>query len=247
MNIDEAKVFVEKNSRQLNDENRLARCVDGRYENIPNMPLISKPGADAGDLMVAFGALNILQTDLPKEDVMMSVLEVIGGVKNFRFHTDSHADSSTPGIGCGHIKQAKTDPQSYGLKQQQIDFIFDQLPKLLGHGAVQEVLQGEHAEQAVIVVDSEINGVEPLWRDGENIREAFIYQKTLHSEQLQKLTKILQQKLAATGQVFEEQIISKAIDEAFGKQLTETLNRLANGLPVYTAEINEVGEVVITA
>lgn len=247
MNLEEAQVFVEMNSQPLTDINQYSRCVDGRYEGVQNFPMAAKPGADVGDVMAAFGALNILNLTLPNETVLASVVSSIGGTEKFSFHTDDHAEPSQPGLGCGHIKQALTDPVAYGVTQEQMNFIVEELPKLLEQGAHQEVLHGNHAEQAVVVVDSEKYGVLPLVRVGDNLREAFVYHKTLHTKQLATISNALQEALAASGQVVEEFQIRKALDDAFGKQLGETLKRLANGLPVFTAMIDDEGAVSIAS
>ncbi|HEX3095926.1 MAG TPA: hypothetical protein VHQ20_02285 [Patescibacteria group bacterium] len=246
MNIDEAQGFVEANKRLITETNKLARCVDGRYENIEDIPMIAKPGADAGDVMAAFGALNLLQQTLPSGVIFDIVAQSIGGVQNFRFHTDDHAGDAI-GMGCGHIKQAKLDPTAYGLQQDQIDFIFDQLPGVLVQGAWQEVLHGDHAEQAVVVVDSENYGVLPLLRSADTLQEAFIYQKTIHAQQLAKISKLMQENFAEQGVVVEEPQILEALNNAFGKQLGETLKRLAKDLPIYTAKINAEGAVELSA
>lgn len=243
MNLDEAQTFVDMTSQALTDTNKYARCVDGRYEGIKNCPMIAKPGGDVGDVMAAFGALNLLNLSLAPEKVLDAVIQVAGGIEHFNFHTDDHAEPSDVGLGCGHIKQAKLDPASYGVTAEQMEFIVSQLSGLLEKGAHQEVLHGDHAEQAVIVVDSETHSLLPLARIGDNVREAFIYQKTLHTQQLDQLVKLLQEALASDGQAVEEQAIRTAIYDAFGKQLAETLKRLANGLPVYTAMIDAEGVV----
>lgn len=247
MNLDEAQTFVDMNSKSLTGTNKYARCVDGRYEGIEDMPMIAKPGGDVGDVMAAFGALNLLKLTLPPETVLNAVIQVAGGVEHFNFHTDDHAEPSEVGLGCGHTKQAKLDPEAYGVTAEQMEFIVGQLPGLLEKGAHQEVLHGDHAEQAVIVVDSETHGVMPLIRLGPTVREAFIYQKTIHTEQLDLVVRLLQEALAADGQVVEEQALRTAIYDAFGKQLGETLKRLAKGLPVYTAMIDAEGVVSIAS
>ncbi len=245
MNREEAQAFVETNKQQITDANNFARCVDGRYENIQDMPLGARPGGDVGDVMAAFGALNLLQKDLEPQVVIDTVLKLTNGANHFNFHTDTHAEPSAVGLGCGHFKQAKLDPAAYGVTQEQMDFLASALPGLVEEGAHQEVLQGDHAEQAVIVVDSETHGILPLQRDGEDLKETFVYQKTLHSKQLDKLANLLQEALAEKGEVVESTDVRKALDEAFGKQLTETLKRLADGLPVYVAKINSEGQVEI--
>mgnify|MGYP007089347195 CR=1 FL=1 len=247
MNLEEAQVFVEMTSQPLTEFNRQARCVDGRYENIQNFPMIAKPGGDVGDVMAAFAALNLLQKSLPNEIVLNAVVSIAGGPQKFSFHTDDHAEPNQPGLGCGHLKQAVTDPEAFGLTNGQTDFLVAQLPNLLEQGAHQEVLHGNHAEQATIVVDSETHGIMPLIRVGDNVRSAFVYQKTLHTQQLDALGKILQEELAKQGEVIEDHEIRKALDDAFGKQLTEILKRLASNLPVYTAMIDSEGSISIAS
>lgn len=245
MDIEQAQTFVEMNSKKLTDFNMHARCISGRYESFENFPMIAKPGADLGDVMAAFGALNILQQNLPNEVVLNAVVTSVGGLNSFRFHTDDHTEPSDLGAGCSHTGQAKIDPTAYGVTQEQMDFIFSELPKLVEKGAQQDVLHGNHAEKAIIVIDSETYGVTPLIHLGPNIRSAFIYQKTLHIQQLDKLGKLLQEALAAQGQAVEDHDIKKALDDVFGKQMAETLKRVAPGLPVFTANIDTEGVVTI--
>lgn len=245
MNIEDAQAFVEMNSKELTDQNMHGRCISGRYESFENFPMIAKPGADAGDIMAAFGALNILQQSLPPETVLKAVLDVVGGASSFRFHTDDHTEPTDLGAGCSHLILAKNSPETFGVTKEQMEFIFAQLPKLVEQGAQQEVLHGDHAEQAVIVIDSEHYGVSPLVRLGPRVRSAFIYQKTLHTQQLDKLAKLLQEALATQGHPVEDFAIRKALDDAFGKQLAETLKRLAEGLPVFTANVDAEGVVTI--
>ncbi len=246
MNKEEVKVFIESNKRQITDVNNFSRCVDGRYEDIQNMPLGAKPGGDVGDVMAAFGALNLLRKELEPQLVIDAALKLVGGEKNFNFHTDTHADPSDVGLGCGHFKQAKLDPIAYGVTQEQMDYLANALPGLLKQGAQQEVLRGDHAEQAVVVVDSKDYGLLPLLRDGEDLKETFVYQKTLHLKQLDSLANLLQETLASKGEVVESTDIRKALEEAFGRQLTETLKRLAEGLPLYVAKIGADGQIDIS-
>ena len=245
MDIEQAQTFVEMNSKKLTDMNMHSRCISGRYESFENFPMIAKPGADPGDVMAAFGALNALQLTLPPETVLNAVVTMVGGAQSFRFHTDDHTEPTDLGAGCDHLTQAKIDPTAYGVTQEQIDFIFGQLPKLIEQGAVQEVLHGNRSEQAIIVIDSEHYGVTPLIHLGPNIRSAFIYQKTLHTQQLDRLVKLLQEALATQGQAVEDHAIRKALDDASGQQMAETLKRIAQGLPVFTANIDAEGVVTI--
>lgn len=246
MNDEQVVQFAEAARIPLAVDNLISRCVDGRYENIEQFPVVAKPGGDAGDALIAFGAMNILDRDLDHAAVFEAVIRAVGGKEKFNFHTDEHAenDGALAGMGCGHIKHAKNDPNAYGVKAEQINYIFEQLPILISQGANQEVLQGAHAEQAVVVVHSEYFGLKPLVRsEGGALLEAFIYQQTSHEKQLDSLARNLQEVFAVAGMVVEEPDIRKAIDDAFAKQLNETLQRLAKDLPVYTVSIDDQGKV----
>ena len=247
MNLDEAQTFVEMNNKLVSETNVGSRCIDGRYENISDIPLIAKPGGDVGDIMALFCALNFLKISLPNETILNIVVGFVGGAPHFNFDTDDRTEPADVGYGCDHFKEAKLHPESYGITNEQIDFIGMQLPGLLEKGAHQEVLHGNHAEQAVIVVDSETHGISPLLRLGESLREAFVYQKTLHTKQLDTLANMLQEELAASGQVVEQNTLRAAVYDASAKQLTQTLKILASDLPVYTALIDSHGEVSIAS
>jgi hypothetical protein len=249
MNLEVAQTFVEMNSRPITEANRSSRCIDGRYIETENCPLASKPGGDAGDLLAAFAALNILQIAVDPQIVLNAVLETVGGAANFQFHTDDHAGgvNGPAGLGCGHLKQAQNDPVSYGVTQHQVDFIFQSLPKLIEQGAHQEILHGEHQEQAVLVTNSQTHGVVPQVTLGQRVISAFVYQQSLHAEHLDKLAKVMQTTLAANGVTVEEPQLRQALDQALGKQISETLKRLAKGLPVYTVLIDSEGEVSVAS
>lgn len=239
MTAEQLENFVNSNKFSITDENKLARCVDGRYENLDNFPAIAKPGADGGDVMAAFGAINLLGKNLPNEKVLDAVLAAVGGPGKFCFHTDEHSehDNAGTGMGCGHMKKAKLEPDAYGLKQEQIDFLFDQLPKLVESKAHQEVLKGDHEETAVVVVESDEYSLKPLLRTESGVEEVFVYQKTLHEQQLDQITRNLQEAILETGEVVEESEVATALRDSFATQLTATLSRLAAGLPVYHVKI----------
>lgn len=247
MNLDEAQTFVEMNSKLLDGTNKYSRCIDGRYENAGDLAMIAKPGADVGDVMVLFGALNFLKISLPNEAVLAVVVEAVGGPQHFNFDTDDQTEPTDFAAGCDHFAQARYNPEAYGLTAEQISFISTQLAGLVQQGARQEVLHGNYAEQAVIVVDSESHSISPLLHLGDNVRAAFVYQKTLHTQHLDVLAKKLQEALAVNGQAIEQDALRTAIYDASAKQLGATLKLLAKNLPVFTALIDEQGEVSIAS
>ncbi len=247
MNKEQVKTFADNAKIQATDACMISRCVDGRYEGLENFPVIAKPGGDVGDVMTALAAINLLDSDASTEEVLKIVVDAVGGTDKFNFHTDNHAeqDQLGAGQGCGHIKLAKQNAEAYGLKQDQIDLVVSKLPELKHQGAHQEVLHGDHAEQAVVVVDSENYGLKPLVHGADGtVVEAFIYQKTLHNKQLDKLALEMAAQLFGDGSKTIEQV-RESLTKGFNIQLTETLSRLANGLPVYEVHIDNQGVVTV--
>lgn len=233
MNEKEIVEFASANLYEVMDSNYYSRCVDGRYsENNPGT--IARAGANAGDLEAAFGALNKFEINVPNEVVLESLIQTLGGVENFHFHTDSHSEAA--GMGCGHVKHSVTDPTNYGLTLEQGDFIRFSLVELKKQGAKETSLEGEHKESGVIIIESGNYSLKPQDTEG---RQAFVYQKTLTEQFLEKFGKILFTKVQEkTPDISEQEFIQELIS-ASDKQLNETVSRLAKGLPVYKVKIGE--------
>ncbi len=243
MSLAEAEQFAQANVYKIQDFR--SRCVDGRYDGDDNLPAIAKPGGDAGTVMIAFGALNKLGINPESAEVLGVVETLVGGSEKFSFHTDSHAehDHAGAGMGCGHLKQAKLDPSAYGLEQSQIDSLIGGLPNELEHGARQEVLQGDHGEQAVMVVVSDEFSLKPKQADGT---QAFVYQKTYDEKLQEQLSKALYEKFKGNYLDVSLEKIDQAVTEVAAIQLQETLKRLAGGLPVYIVTVDEAGQVTVS-
>ncbi len=252
MNLDQVTQFVNQNKFLITPANLQSRCVDGRSpenENPDRIPAIAKPGGDVGEVITTFGALNKLGQKLPEQEVLDSVVEAVGGLANFKFHTDIHAEEKNAGtgLGCGHIRETVLDPYDYELTPEQTAFIKGILPDLLEKGAKQVVLTGDHEEEAVLVIDSKYFGVRPNGLLGNERVQVFSYQAPLHAEQLDKLSEILSKKLRATGQEVDEVLLRKTLDEVFKIQLDETLDRLAKDKPRFVVQIDEPGNVKVQA
>lgn len=234
--------FIHHNKVTVTTANLLDRCVDGRYQygDTTDFAAIAKPGASAGDVVLAFGAVNRLQKQLPNQTILDTVVKSLGGIQNFMFHTDQKAVDAGKdhGMGCGHLRFARTEPDAYGVASDQMEFLFAKLPELLQQGASQIVLEGDHRETDVVVIDSEEFSLRPQRDINGQHEEVFVYQENLHANQLDTLAKLLQEAYAEIGEVVEESDIRLALDQAFAIQLGASLSRLANGYPVHRVTFN---------
>lgn len=240
--IDEAEIYVGMASVHLDSSAHLARCVDGRYKISKGVPVIAKAGADSGDVMILFGALNLLGKSLPNETVLQIVVDTVGGAQNFSWHTDDHADPAQPGMGCGHLSQALKDATAYGLNDEQMKFVMSQLPVLLQQGAHEEVLHGDHQETAVLDVTSDSYGLRAQVSVGDKLWSVFSYHRTLHEAQLKHYAEVVTSKLNEVGESVTLDEVAQAIAKARDLQLGETVKRLAGNLPKYSVNISSSGE-----
>lgn len=238
MDIEQLNEFLKKDIVKP-EKGGFSHCVDGRYEE---GSLVSKPGADAGDVMVVMAMMNKLNVGLSTFDAMKIVVDVVGGVDKFSFHSDDHEiptgvdEKLKVAVGCGHLKHAYNDPEAYGLKKEDMVFLMNELTK---HKEVmhRDELKGHHEEQAVVVVESKEYSVAPKC-DSDQFMESFVFQATSNDERLEKIADKIFEKL--DGKISKELLLEN-LKKVSGDQLSETVSRLAKGLPVYKVKIDEAG------
>ena len=221
----------------------LSRCIDGRYENSLDLPALAIQGADAGELALIFSTANMCGLTLNMEKALESLTETVGGIKNIQFHTDSHAEKGVVLAGCGHIKQATLDLESYTITQEQMAFISKQFTLLKKQGAQETVLQGDHGESAVIFVKGNY-GVLPRFKLGreEGGREGqmFVFHNTFVDARHHILArKLIESKAFELEGGLEEEYVYSVLFDACENHLMETAKRLAKGLPIFEVQFFE--------
>lgn len=250
----DAREFALAACYETRGERPLSCCVDGRVDEAGEHTPAAKPGADAGDMMVALAALRMLAKekgiDIPaiRGDVLAEVVAVAGGAERFRFHTDTHAEHDLAGApeearigrGCGHLKQAEKYPGAYALEAEDMEDIFRTLVRLKREGAKEVVLEGSHGERAVLVVESAESGLGHSATDAQ----AFVY----HAGCDAACRRDLARRIAGLAALREKGIfypdVLRAMEDAAAQQRGETLSRLAAGLPIYA--ITEGGGAVVS-
>lgn len=248
--------LVAENRYKVTDKNKfLSRCIDGRYQNDEGLAPLAIPGADIGELAVIFAAANNFGFEIDPEKAFQSLVEVVGGIKNFQIHSDSHADKSIVAAGCGHWKQINLDPKAYSLNKDQMSFIKKKLIEVKQAGSFEIILEGEHLEGAVLQVKGGWS-VMPRFTVSEGgkdiLSEVFVYQASLVDERHKVLAGALLKNNAiklVAGQ--SEENLHNALSETVEAHLFETAKRLAGGLTIFQVEfedggnfkINELGKV----
>ena len=215
----------------------LSRCIDGRYVNSLDLPALAIQGADAGELALIFSTANMCGLTLDMKKALAVLVETVGGVKNIQFHTDSHAEKGKVLAGCGHIKQASIDLESYTITQEQMEFIKTQFAEMKKQGAAETVLHGDHNESAVIFVKGNY-GVLPQFKlgreEGNREGQMFVFHNTFVDARHHILAKkLIESKAFELEGGLEEEYIYSVLFDACENQLMETAKRLAKGLPIF--------------
>lgn len=243
--ISQIEEFIDKNKYPVGSKPIFSRCIDGRYDKV-NLEPLAKPGADIGDLMTLFAANKQFNLGLKDQDIFKALIKTVGGYPNLRFHTDSHnlsADRQDENnfLGCGHFKQARLNPETYGLTSENILAIDQFLLSAVNRKAVCEVLSGEHNESAVIILKGDWWSVSPIYKKENSTTACFIYHKTLDNKRRRKLAENLLPFIKLDAD-YLYQILTKTGDD----QLLETVSRLAPSLPVFEVEFKEEGSFKIS-
>lgn len=224
----------------------ISRCIDGRYENKEDLPALAYPGADAGELALILATANAYGFEANGELAFQSLAEVVGGEQHLSFHTDSHADKAHVLAGCGHIKQINASHDDYSVTQEQSAFIIKKFGQVLKQGAKQEVLHGDHNEEAVVMINGNY-GIYPKYTlqtdESEIATSIFEYHKTLVDARHKKLAKTLIKNNAVTlPEGCGEDYLYQVFSETSENHLMETAGRLAKGLPIYQVTFKDNGE-----
>ncbi len=225
----------------------LSRCVDGRYQNSPDLPALAIPGGDAGQLAVIYSAANQYGFTVDEQKTLYTLLDVLGSKKSFSFHSDMHVDANVLGGGCGHLKQLQLDPDAYKIDKSQLETIIKvQLPCVIDYGSKQTILEGEHKEGAALQVEGAY-GILPSsnieTETGKMVVQVFIYHKTLVDERHKVLAKkLIEDKAVTMYDDLDEIYLSQVLSETAESHVFETLKRLAKGLSLYNITFKDEDE-----
>jgi hypothetical protein len=158
-------------------------CVDGRHDDC----IVGTPGGSVGELLLLCAAAENVGTGDWSDGSILSVAAMwTDRIGRLYLHSDEaalarvgvaldvviaggpddRADlldrlSRKDGVGCGHLKLMLTYPDHYGVPKELIAEVIEGFFTVLwsGGNARYDVLEGEHAETAIVVMRG---GTDPL-------------------------------------------------------------------------------------
>lgn len=235
--------FVEKNKYRAEKQNGciLSRCVDGRYVRSFDLAPLAKPGADVGDILMLCAANNEYGLGLDNQKIIEAVIEAVGGYAQVRFHTDDHAkNEGGMSFGCGHITQALADQNTYGLTDENVKAVIDFLKTVPQKGVVCEKLEGNHREEAVVVIKRGEWSMAPQSNGESEVRQVFVYHRDLDNKRRKDLVEKLLKYLPKNPSYSQEHLYD-ILSQISDNHLLETLSRLAKGLPLFEVSFEKDG------
>jgi hypothetical protein len=244
LNSFQIQMLVKENRYQVDEKNKfLSRCIDGRYKNNSKLPALALPGADLGQLALVIACANDFGLKIDYEKVFQSLIKVIGGIKNFSYHTDSHHGGLA--LGCGHFGQMLKDFVAYNLQKKDIKFLEEKLKFLEKEGVLPTVLGGNHDEGGILIVKGNF-GIFPRFiietDEGKKEVSVFVYQQTLVDKRHRILAKkLIEDKAVKLFDNLDEEYLYEVLSEEGEIHLLETVNRLASDLPLYEVIFDNSG------
>lgn len=232
-------------------------CIDGRQSE--SFSGFGIPGATFGEAMTVIGALRALAlAEGTFHEALDTVVRVNGGPGRCFFHTDARATQSVgfdmyPAAGCGHVTQARKDPQAYGLSGESMALIsayFQELKKAGGHEVVlpdSTSIPHEHNEKAVVVITGETSrmfSIRPtMFSEDGQLSQVFVYHRALHENRLAELSQALLPLCQRVDSTITEEKLFHTLQQMAAQQTNETVQRLAlaKGLPVFEVQFDDRG------
>jgi hypothetical protein len=238
MSLEEIEQFVLRNKYPVENP-MLCRCIDGRYDRVEGLPTLAIPGADAGQMCIIFSALRNKKLQFDQTQVFDTLVEVVGGVSNLRFHKDDHKGNKDHLAGCGYIEQVSLDPQAFGLTPEDVEFTKQKANFAIENGAEEIVLSGEHLEGAILVLFGNYSVYPKEDIDPNNILETFVFHHTLSDNRNKVIAKkLIENKVVS--EISEDELYNELV-KSTNLHLSEIARRLAAGLPTYQVRFEDDG------
>lgn len=231
----EIEQFVTQSLYPITSENNFRRCIDGRYTPSPSLPAFAAPGGTAGYFMITYATLRKLGCRIGSDVIKEIITHNDGGAEKTGLHTDEHDHTEYFGTcaGCGHFVSAFKKPDDYGLTVEDAKLISFDLGSLTWRGAREVVLEGNHAEKAILILNSENYSLYNQATVNGKFVEVFVLQNTYHTHKLHDIAR----QLASLAPHIDFETFKTNLETVAAMQAEQTLARIAKGLPVFMVNV----------
>lgn len=251
LSLEEIKGLIGDNLYQPSTNNLfLSRCFDDFNQDLSNLPVLSLPGGDLGELALILGTANNFVFEVDYQKAFEILIELIDGQKNFSCCRGGFY-SLKDNQALNHYWQLiLKKPADYHLSQKEIDFLKEKINHIKKTKPLfNQEIKKEIKKTAVVVVKGE-QGVYPIAeivKAGQTITAGFfVYQKTLVDNRRQQLAKdLIRKKAVVLYPGCDWQYLYQVMTDEADYHLWTTLVNLAKELPVFEVEVKEQNQIKI--
>ncbi len=223
-----------------------ARCFSADYSNNPNLPALSIPGGDIGELAILISASITYGFELNVTKATTTLLSLIEGKENATFnYLKEHTIDSC--IYLNHLLESASD---YGIDEQGIHDLL-KATKILGLSEGFKPSEKEDYENACIIIEAEY-GLFPNYTfdsgEGRLNAKVLLFNKTYIDRRHTELSKLLVKNNAV--KLFaglDESYLYQILSETAETHLFETLKKRDTALPIYAVSVLPSGKISINA
>ena len=167
---------------------KFIKCVDWRTPE-DKINGIYMPGWTDWLLIAVLKVLTDYNIDIDSNKLRDILVELVGGEENYYYHTDDHSCDVSWACGCGHANLVlNTSKHKASLAPSYAKFLEE---KRLENKNKMEVLEWEHNEQGVLLLDIEWVSIVPKWIN----TSFFVY----NQKEIQKILKEFVDKINNSG------------------------------------------------
>jgi len=239
LDVHHIEELVRRNSYDLDpDTLHQSRCICGNYENKVDLPALSIPGGDLGEIAIALSSAYSFGFELSIKGFQDNLKDVIGHKDILRSINDSGHDPYL----CPYLRAVIKYPSQYGFDieaaEQFNEFIRDS--GISKDRLINEPFKRKNEEALIILQGSK--GIFPRYifetDYGRWESSVLIYHKTLVNARHKALSKkLIENKSVKLYKDLNEEYLYEVISEMTDIHLFETLQHIDSVLPIYDITI----------
>lgn len=223
----------------------ISRDICGKYTNQIDLPALSIPGGDLGELLVILAAANSYGYEVDLNTYLNTFIDLIGGEEYFSYHNEGNSHSNLSNTSCRYIKQIYEHFSDYALTQDNITAVDQKLSiiKTNHHMAYPQV--NDVSEEAVLIINGPY-GVYPRFSfqtdNGMVSGSLYIFHRSLSDTRHKLLAKKLFENNAV--KLFDgcdEEYLYHTLTETMDTHFFQTISTVTKNLPIYTITFHEDG------
>lgn len=245
LTLDQVEELISENFYDFSGNKYQSRCFSGHYENTTDLPALALPGGDIGELCVSLAASIEygFECNLKKTAEIIKNIAVKGRSKSFQ-HSMLHAAEE-----CRYLHLLSENPEIYSLENGSVDHLFGTLEQSELVPKTEKKDQESTKENACIVFEGE-KGILPQYvfssAQQEISARVFIYHKSLVDERRKIIAKELYENNAVDlYEGLNDEYLYEVMSELGDSHLFETINKIDNKLPIYSASLTTSGKLKV--